>query len=147
DRRPDRVDVLLDDAMAAQKVAGGIGAVDLETLVGAAVPAGQAHVVEHRARIKQGGGEPEPSAFARECGPVIDAAGMVKQEGWFGVPHQLRYFAGELAVGRTYSVNGECHSTSPAGYSPKITHSVSVGVRCLPRTWPGFPNRTADPWL
>jgi hypothetical protein len=56
----------------------------------------------------------ELSAFARERSPAIDAAGMVKQEGSLGVPHQLRYFVRELAVGSTNSPHAGNHCTSPS---------------------------------
>ena len=42
-----------DDAVAAQEVAGGIGAVHLEALMRARVLWREAHVMEHRAGIKQ----------------------------------------------------------------------------------------------
>ncbi len=47
--------ILLRDAAASQEVTGGIGAVNLEALIRAAVLIGQAHVMEHRACIKQFG--------------------------------------------------------------------------------------------
>ena len=101
DRGPDRVDILLMDPMAAQEVAGGIRAVNLEALLRGAVLMRQAHVVEHRACIKQFGIEPQSAPLARQRAPVIDAARMVKQQRGFCVPHQFGYFAGELAVGNT----------------------------------------------
>jgi hypothetical protein len=53
DRGPDRVDILLRDAVASQEVPGDIRAVDFEAMIRAAVLMGQAHVVEHRACIEQ----------------------------------------------------------------------------------------------
>src|SRR5258705_3598815 len=41
---------------------------------------GQAHVVEHRACIKQFGIESESATLARQSAPVIDAARMVKEQ-------------------------------------------------------------------
>src|SRR5882757_5559842 len=63
DRGPDRIDILLSDAVASEEVTGDIRAVDLEPLGWAAVLMGQAHVVEHRARIKQLGIESEPATL------------------------------------------------------------------------------------
>ena len=69
DRGPDRVDVGLRNAVAAQEVARGIGTVDLEPLMRAAVLMGQAHVVEHGAGIEQLGVELEPAVLAGESAP------------------------------------------------------------------------------
>src|SRR5437899_13022847 len=96
----------------------GIRAVDLEALGLAAVLMGQAHVVEHRACIKQFGIESESATLACQSAPVIDAARVVKQQRRFGVPHQLRDFARELAVGNSDSreIDIHCieiHCTSP----------------------------------
>jgi hypothetical protein len=116
---------MLRDAMASQEVSGGICAVDLETLVRAAVLMRQAHVMEHRARIKQFGIESEFPTFAGQRSPVKDAARMVKQQRRLGIVHQLHYLAGELAVGnpdaRQTVVLGEVdiHSMSPAGLSER----------------------------
>ena len=87
------------DPVASQKVTGRIRAVNLEALRRSAVLMRQAHVVKHRACIKQFGIEPQSAPLACQRAPIIDAARMVKQQRRFGVPHQLRYFAGELAVG------------------------------------------------
>src|SRR3984885_15594349 len=48
---PDSFYVLLRDAKASSIITGGIGVVNLEALIRAAVLVGQTHVVEHRARI------------------------------------------------------------------------------------------------
>jgi len=56
DRRPYRFDILLMDSVASQEITGGICTVNLEALLRGAVLVGQAHVVEHRACIKQFGG-------------------------------------------------------------------------------------------
>ena len=99
DGRPDRVDIVLRDAAASQEVTGDIRTVDLKALPLAAVLMGQAHVVEHRACIKQFRIEFESAAPACQSAPVIDAARMVKQQRRFAVPHQFRDFARQLAVG------------------------------------------------
>ena len=80
DRGPHRVDILLRYAVAAQEVSRGVGAVDLEALVGAAVPMRQPHVVEHRAGIEQLGIERQAAPRAGQRSPVEDAAGMVEQQ-------------------------------------------------------------------
>jgi hypothetical protein len=59
----------------------------------------QAHVVKHRACIKQLRIDSQSASLACQRAPVLDPARMVKQQRRFGVPHQLRYFAGKLAVG------------------------------------------------
>jgi hypothetical protein len=120
DRGPHRVDILLPDAVAAQKIPRGIGAVHFEALLGAAVQMGQAHVVEHRAGVKQFGVELQAATLARKRTPKIHPARMVKQQRRFGVPHQLGYFARELAVGNFDARNigihrrPDIHCTSPA---------------------------------
>ena len=63
--------------MASQKVAGDIRAVNFEALIHAAVLMGQAHVVKHRACIKQFGIESYPAMLASQSAPVIDAARMM----------------------------------------------------------------------
>ena len=93
------VDVALGDAVAAQEVAGGIGAVDLEALIGAGVLLGQAHVVEHGAGIEQLGIEAQTAPLAGERAPVIDAARMVEQQRRLGIPDQFGHFARQFAVG------------------------------------------------
>ena len=52
DRRPDRIDVVLANAVTTEEVAGGVRAIDLEALVGAAVRRNEPHVVKHRRRIE-----------------------------------------------------------------------------------------------
>src|SRR5450631_1922750 len=98
DRCPDLIDILLCDGMASQEVTGGIRAIDFESLLGAAVLMRQAHVVEHRTCIKQFRVESESATLPCQSAPVVDAARMVKEQCRFGVPHQLHYFASELAV-------------------------------------------------
>jgi hypothetical protein len=105
DRGPDRVDILLRNAVASEEVSGDICPVDLETLGLPAVLMGQAHVVEHRARIKKLGIESEAPMVSWQSAPVIDAARMVKEQRRFSVPYQLSYFASELAVGNCDSRN------------------------------------------
>jgi len=68
------------DSVASQEVRGGICAVNLEAFLRAAVLMGQAHVVEHRACIKQFGIESEAATLARQSAPVIGAARMVKEQ-------------------------------------------------------------------
>src|SRR5580704_4103036 len=89
------------DSMTSQEVTGGICAVNFEAFLRGAVPMRQAHVVKHRACIKKFRIESQSATLACQNAPVIDSARMVKQQRRFGVPHQLRYFAGELAVGNS----------------------------------------------
>jgi hypothetical protein len=89
--------------VSKQEVARGIGAVDLETFVGATEPRRQPHVVEHGAGIKQFGIELQIPMLARQCPEVIDAAGVVEQQWGFGISHQLGDLARQLAV-------GDCHA-------------------------------------
>ena len=98
DRGPDRLDVLLGDAMAAEEVTGSIGAVDLEALMRARVLRGEAHVVEHGAGVKELGIEAEAAALAGERAPVIDAARVMEQQRRLGIPDQFGYFTRQFAV-------------------------------------------------
>src|SRR5260370_4587898 len=50
---PDRLDVLLGNAVGTEEVAGDVGAVHLEALMRARVRGGEAHVVEHGAGVKE----------------------------------------------------------------------------------------------
>jgi hypothetical protein len=103
DRGPDRVDILLRDAAASQEVPGDIRAIDFEAMIRAAMLMGQAHVEEHRACTEQFGIEAQSATLACQSSPVVDAARMVKQQRRFGIPHQIRYFAREFAVGNSDS--------------------------------------------
>lgn len=120
DRRPDRIDVVLANTATAEKVTGGVGAVDLEALMGAAVPRSQTHVVKHCPRIEEFVIELETTALSGERTPIIDAARMVEQQCGFGVPDQFSNLAGETTVGNADSFHRErpfscyCHWTSPA---------------------------------
>src|SRR5215469_2543713 len=79
DRGPDRLDVALGDAMAAQEIAGDVGAVHLEALIRAGVLRGEAHVVKHGTGIKQLAIKAETAALAGERAPEIDAARVMEQ--------------------------------------------------------------------
>src|ERR1700759_5510478 len=87
------------DAVVAQEFTGGICTVNLEALLRGAVLMSQAHVVEHRARVKQLGIKPQSATLACQSAPVIDAPRMMKQQRPLGIAHQFRYLASELAVG------------------------------------------------
>ena len=80
DRGPDRLDFALCYAVAAEEVAGSIGAVDLETLMCACVLGSETHVMEHGAGIEEFGIKVETSALAGKRVPVIDTARMVEQQ-------------------------------------------------------------------
>jgi hypothetical protein len=108
------------DSVTSQEVTGGICAVNFEAFLRGAVPMRQAHVVEHRACIKQFRIESQSATLACQGAPVIDAARMVKQQRRFGIPHQLGYFACELGIGnpdpRKIGIHRkiDIHYTSPA---------------------------------
>ena len=53
DRRPNRIDIRLRDAVAAQKIARCVRAIDLKALFGTAVLWGKPHIMEHRSRIQK----------------------------------------------------------------------------------------------
>ena len=97
-RGPHRIDVLLRDAVAPQKVSRDVGAVYFEALILARVLRGKTHVVEHGAGIKELGIETETPALAGERTPVIDAAGVMEQQRRFRVPHEFRHLTRKLAV-------------------------------------------------
>ena len=99
DRCPNRVYVLLRNASAPQEVAGGIGSVDLEAIVLTFVLVSETHVMKHRSRVEQFGIEPQRLTLARQGAPMVNAARMVKKKRGFRVPHQLGYFASNLAIG------------------------------------------------
>ena len=91
---------------AFQEVARGVGAVDLEALVGAAVVRHQADVVEHRAGIEQLAVEAQAALHAGERAEMIDAARMVEEQFGLGVADELGDRPGELAVGDGGAWNG-----------------------------------------
>jgi len=98
DGGPDRLDLALGDTMTAEEVTGSIGAVDLEALMRARVREGKAHVVEHGAGVKELRIEAEAAALAGERAPVIDAARVMEQQRWLGIPDQFGNFTCEFAV-------------------------------------------------
>lgn len=86
-------------AGAAQEVAGCIGTVDLETLVGDAMRGRQANVVKHHARIEKLIIESETAAFSGERAPVVDATRMVEQKCRLGIPDQCLIARARLLSG------------------------------------------------
>ena len=82
---PDRLDVLLGDAVAAEQVAGGAGAVHLKALMRARMFRGETHVMEHRTGVKELGIEAEAATLASGRAPVIDAARVMEQQRWLGI--------------------------------------------------------------
>src|SRR6266404_413350 len=109
-----RVDILLRYPVATQEVARGVRAVHLEALVGAAVPMRQPHVVEHRAGIEQLCIECQAAPHTGQRAPVKNAAGMVKQQRRFRVPHELRDLTRKLAVRDADSSDRDWPLRSPA---------------------------------
>src|ERR1700719_4433211 len=89
--------------MASQKVASRIRAIHLEALICAGVLRGEAHVMEHGAGIKKFGIKAETATLAGERAPVIDAARVMEQQRWLGIPDEFRYFPRELAIGNNYA--------------------------------------------
>src|SRR5262245_6850396 len=95
---PDRVGVLFGDAVAAQKIPSGMGAIDLEALILAAVARHQADVVEHRARVEELTVELQPSANSRQRAEMIDAARMIEEQVGLGLADKFSDGARQLAV-------------------------------------------------
>ena len=103
DGGPDRLDLALGYAVAAEEVTGSIGAVDLETLMRARMLGGEAHVVEHGASIKELGIETEAAALAGKRAPIIDSARVIEEQRRLGIPDELGYFLRELAIRNAYA--------------------------------------------
>ncbi len=98
-----------------QEIARGIGAVDLEALMRAAVLMRQPHVVEHGARIEQFRIELQAAMLPRERTEIIDAARMVEEERRLCIPHELRHFARQFAVGDGHPADGRIHLVGSFG--------------------------------
>jgi hypothetical protein len=58
--------------------------------------------MEHGAGVEKLGIKAETAALAGERAPVIDAARVMEQQRWLGIPDEFRYFPGELAIGNNY---------------------------------------------
>ncbi len=99
DRGPHFLDVALGDAVAAKEVASKVGAVDFEAVVRAGMRRGEAHVMKHRAGVKELGVEAEAAALAGKRTPIIDAARMMKEQRRLGVLDQLSHLPRQFAVG------------------------------------------------
>ncbi len=99
DGGPHRIDIGLRDVAAPEEIARGIGAVDLEAFVRAAVLVGEAHVMEHRPGVEQFRVEAQAAMFAGKRTEIIHPAGVVEQERRGGIAHQFGDLPGELAVG------------------------------------------------
>jgi len=84
DRGPDRFDILLRNAVASQEVTGGIRAVNFEALIRAAVLIGKAHIMEHRACIKQFGIKSESATLACQSTPPSKRRAQPVQ--WYTLP-------------------------------------------------------------
>src|ERR1700736_5652755 len=98
DGGPDRLDLALGDAMAAEEVTGSIGAVDLETLMRARMRRGEAHGVEHGAGVEELGIEAEAATLAGPRAPVIDPARVMEQRRRLGIEDQVGHFTCQFAV-------------------------------------------------
>ena len=86
-----------------RKSRASVGAVHLEAVVRAGMRGGEAHVVKHRAGVKQLGVEAQAAALAAQRAPVIDAARMIEQQRRFGVPDQLGDLPRQRAVGNGHT--------------------------------------------
>src|SRR3977135_4008182 len=76
---PDDLDRGFRDAVAAEKISGRVGAVNLESKLRVAICLGQADIMKHRADIQQFGIELKAFALAGERAEQIDARRMVEQ--------------------------------------------------------------------
>ncbi|GAA0843486.1 hypothetical protein GCM10009080_39510 [Cupriavidus pauculus] len=74
-----------------------------------AVRGHEAHVVKHRAGIQQFRIVVQGATLAGQRRPVVDAAGMMKQQRRLGIAHEFGDFAGQLAVWNGDVANGETH--------------------------------------
>ncbi len=95
--------------MTAQKVAGGVGAIDLEPFVLATVARHQADVVEHRAGVEQLPIKLQSAAHSGERAEMVDAARMVEEQVGLGVANVLGDRARQLAVGYGGRFGYLCH--------------------------------------
>jgi hypothetical protein len=66
--------------MAPQEIAGDVGAVHLEALIGAGVLRSKAHIVKHGAGVEEFRIKAKTAALAGKRAPVIDSARVVKQQ-------------------------------------------------------------------
>src|SRR5258708_40045030 len=99
DRGPDELYVALRDFAGLQEVARGVRAVDLEALGSAAVPACQAHVVEHRAGVEQLAVELQATPQAGQRAKIVNPARIVEEQFRLGITDKLRDLLAQLAVG------------------------------------------------
>src|SRR5258706_16107649 len=80
DRRPNRVDIRLRYAVAAQEIAGGVRAIDLEALLSAAVLRGKAQVMEHRSRIQKLRIESQVAVLSGQRTEIINPARVMEEQ-------------------------------------------------------------------
>src|ERR1700733_3931314 len=86
DGGPDAADAVFGDGVAAQEVAGLVGAADLEAAAGVAVFGVEAEVVEHGADVEKLGVVAEVAVAALEAAPEEHPAGVVVDEVAGAVP-------------------------------------------------------------
>src|SRR6267378_2297646 len=120
DRRPNRVDIRLRDAVAAQEIAGCVRTVDLEALFGAAVLWGKSQVMEHRSRIQKLRIEAQAAVLSGQRTEVIDPARVMKEQRRCRIADQFGYLAGKLAVGKAHPLYCQGHRKSPANVVDKM---------------------------
>jgi hypothetical protein len=85
--------------MAAQKVARGIGSVNLKTICIATVSRYEPDIVEHSTCVEKFGVELEATAPAGECAKIVDAAGVIEQQSRFGIADEFCDLVGKFTVG------------------------------------------------
>jgi len=100
DRRPNRVDIRLRDAVAAQEIAGCVRAVDLEALLSAAVLWGKAQVMEHRSGIQKLRIEAQVPVLSGQCTEIINPARVMEEKRRCRIADQFGYSRASLLSGR-----------------------------------------------
>lgn len=89
DSCPDEIEIGLRDGARPQEVAGGVGAIDLETFVVAEILRGEPHIVEHGAGVEQLAIENEATSRSRKHSEMVDSAGMIEQQLGFGIANEF----------------------------------------------------------
>jgi hypothetical protein len=117
---PHRGDIALGDAMASEEVTRCIGAVHLEPVLRARVPAREAHVVEHGTGEEKLVIETQPAPPAGKSAPMIDTARMMEQQRRLCIPHELSYLAREFAVGSFERIDRRRHCVSSVTSSGRL---------------------------
>src|SRR5260370_18725277 len=91
-------DIALGDAMASEEVTRCVGAVHLEPVMRARVPARETHVVEHATGIENLVIETQPAPPPGDSAPVTHTAQMKEQQSRLCIPHERTSLAPEFAA-------------------------------------------------